>query len=193
MKRWRGERAFHAHESARMDALNGLPLASFWRRAWAIVIDLLLVAIFRAVFHLNGHHENEAVKGSMGWFLIEGEETVRHLIESTLYFAVALKLGKGQTIGKWLMKIKVVSLMHESLTWWQSIERALGYGASLLEGGFGFLQYYIHQNRMCVHDRIAETIVIDLQRSRVGHAIHTDEEELAYEASEGITPETGIE
>jgi uncharacterized RDD family membrane protein YckC len=43
---------------------------------------------------------------------------------------------------------------------WHSVERALGYGASALEAGFGFLQYFIHPNRRTVHDRIAETIVV---------------------------------
>jgi len=42
---------------------------------------------------------------------------------------------------------------------WHSVERALGYAASTLELGFGFLQYFIHPNRRTVHDRIAETIV----------------------------------
>jgi hypothetical protein len=36
----------------------------------------------------------------------------------------------------------------------------LGYYASSLEFGFGFLQYFIDYNRRTVHDRIAETIVI---------------------------------
>jgi uncharacterized RDD family membrane protein YckC len=48
---------------------------------------------------------------------------------------------------------------------WQSIERALGYGASFLEGGFGFFQYFFARNRQTVHDRIAETIVVDLRKS----------------------------
>jgi hypothetical protein len=30
----------------------------------------------------------------------------------------------------------------------------------MLEGGFGFIQYFIEPNHRCVHDRIAETIVI---------------------------------
>jgi uncharacterized RDD family membrane protein YckC len=92
---------------------------------------------------------------------------VRDLMESVAYFAIALKLGKGRTPGKWLMKIRVVSLTHHQIGWWQSIERGLGYGASLLEGGFGFAQYFLNRNRMCVHDRIAETIVVDLRKKRL--------------------------
>jgi uncharacterized RDD family membrane protein YckC len=50
------------------------------------------------------------------------------------------------------------------MTIWHSFERALGYGASVLEFGFGFIQYFIHPNRRTVHDRIAETIVIREQK-----------------------------
>jgi hypothetical protein len=54
----------------------------------------------------------------------------------------------------------VVSLVHERLTLWHCMERTLGYSASSLEGGFGFLQYFKHPNCQTVHDRIAETIVV---------------------------------
>jgi len=40
------------------------------------------------------------------------------------------------------------------------VERALGYSASTLEAGFGFFQFFTARNRQCVHDRIAETIVV---------------------------------
>jgi uncharacterized RDD family membrane protein YckC len=58
------------------------------------------------------------------------------------------------------MRIRVVSLVHHRITFWQAMKRALGYGASILEGGFGFFQYFTNPNRCCVHDRIAETIVV---------------------------------
>ena len=38
------------------------------------------------------------------------------------------------------------------MTLWQSIERALGYGESALEAGFGFMQYFLYPNHRCVHD-----------------------------------------
>ncbi len=79
---------------------------------------------------------------------------------SILYFGLTLFWGNGRTLGKRLVGIRVVSLVHERITFWQSMERALGYGASMLEGGLGFVQYFSHPNRCCVHDRIAETIVV---------------------------------
>ena len=164
LKRLQGlteKRSFRAHETHRMDELDGLPLASFRRRAWAIAIDFLIVAIVSSPFGFLKHHgSHEAAEGTFGWFLMEAVHKVEELAESVLYFAVALKLGSGRTPGKYFMGIRVMSLTHKEIGWWQATERALGYGASLLEGGFGFLQYYINRNRQCVHDRIAETIVV---------------------------------
>ena len=76
------------------------------------------------------------------------------------YFGLATFLGQGQTPGKRLLRIRVVSLTHGHVSLWHALERALGYSASALELGFGFLQYFIHPNRQTVHDRIAETIVV---------------------------------
>lgn len=86
------------------------------------------------------------------------------------YFGLATYFGKGRTPGKRIMKIRVVSLVHDRLSLWHSIERALGYAASALE--FGFMQYFVHPNRRTVHDRIAETIVVDDRPTR---AVDTDE------------------
>jgi uncharacterized RDD family membrane protein YckC len=163
-KKAKGPRFYKAHETPRMDELNSLPLATFQRRFYAIAIDFVLIAIIKSVLHIGGHHEIEARQGSFAWFVLEAKDWLAEILESTVFFAVLLKLGKGQTPGKWLMKIRVLSLTHRELGWWQSIERALGYGASLLEGGFGFFQYFLNRNRMTVHDRIAETIVVHWPR-----------------------------
>ena len=86
------------------------------------------------------------------------------LIALVLYFALWVYFTDGRTPGKWLARTRVVSLTHDTMGPWQSTERALGYGASALELGFGFLQYFIARNRQTVHDRIAETIVIDTRK-----------------------------
>jgi len=77
-----------------------------------------------------------------------------------LYFALVTYFGRGQTVGKRLCRIRVVSLTHEHLGFWHAVERAPGYGASALEGEFGFFQYFLRPDRRTVHDRIAETIVV---------------------------------
>jgi uncharacterized RDD family membrane protein YckC len=163
----RRERHFHAHETARIDELSGVPLATFKQRAWAIAIDFMIVAAARGLLHLRGGgHEDGDSRAQMTFvsLMVQGAHWMKEVIESVVYFGVLLKLGKGQTPGKKLMKVRVVSLTHAELTWWQSAERALGYGASLLEGGFGFMQFFLARNQQCVHDRIAETIVVDVRK-----------------------------
>lgn len=77
-----------------------------------------------------------------------------------IYFGLMTYFWNGQTLGKKIMKIRVISLKKEKLTFWQSVERSLGYGASALEAGFGFIQVIWDENRQAVHDRIAETAVV---------------------------------
>lgn len=88
------------------------------------------------------------------------------LIYFVLFIAASNYIGNGATIGKKIMKIRAVSLVHHRLSLWHSVERALGYGASALEGFFGFFQYFIHPTRRTVHDRIAETIVVSERGQR---------------------------
>jgi uncharacterized RDD family membrane protein YckC len=88
---------------------------------------------------------------NMNWYSI---------VWTVLFFGVATFIGNGKTPGKWIFGIRIVSLTHENITLWHCIERALGYGYSLLELCFGFIQYFIYPNRRTLHDRIAETIVV---------------------------------
>ena len=100
-------------------------------------------------YHMDEHSKTgEAIK------------VVSDVLVPVLYFGILLWRGKGRTPGKRLMRIRVVSLMHRHITFWHSVERALGYGAAALEGGFGFVQFFIHPYRRCAQDRLAETIVV---------------------------------
>ena len=172
---WRDRtRYFHAHETARYDALDGYPLATFRSRAFAIAIDFVIITLFGLPAFFKHHSPAHGETTSFVALLEKAMAEIRELVESVFYFALCLKIGKGQTPGKWIMKIKVVSLTHAQIGWWQAIERGLGYGASLLEGGFGFVQFFLHRNRMCVHDRIADTIVIDIKKPR--HQPHLNHE-----------------
>lgn len=152
---------YNAHVTERMRRIHGMPLASFTRRAAAFVIDFLSAwLLFLAILIPGGRLAHQ-----MG--LLTGDVNLRFdfghwysLLFLVAYFALSTYWGGGRTIGKRLLGIRVVSLVHEHVTFWHSVERALGYGASVLEFGFGFLQYFIDANRRTVHDRIAETIVI---------------------------------
>ena len=152
---------YDPHETERMRELEGRPLASFGRRGAAFVIDFFLCfgLFLIGMFAVGG------VAGRLGLLKenINLQFDFEHwysLIVLVVYFGLSNYWGNGCTLGKRIAGIRAVSLVHERMTLWQSFERALGYGASFLEFGFGFVQYFIHPNRRTVHDRIAETIVI---------------------------------
>lgn len=79
---------------------------------------------------------------------------------ASLYLTVMLSWWKGQTVGKRLMKIRVVRLDGEPITWWVAFERAGGYAAGFATGLLGFAQVYWDANRQAIHDRIVGTVVV---------------------------------
>ncbi len=154
---------YEPHEMERLDKVRGMRLASFTARALAFGIDFLVAFALFLILLILGARFLSAI----GWLGSDANLNLQFnfanwysLLFIVVYFGLFTYFGNGQTPGKWLMKIRVVSLAHEHISLWHSIERALGYGASALELGFGFMQYFIHPNRRTVHDRIAETIVV---------------------------------
>jgi uncharacterized RDD family membrane protein YckC len=143
----------------RVSELQALPLASFKARAGAFMIDFFIVVLLSIPVGLlleyrkiaEGHDIHLEINPFHDWW---------SLIILVLYAGLTTYFGHGQTLGKRLLRIRVVSLTHHRLSFWHSVERALGYGASAAELGFGFYQYFIHPNRQTTHDRIAETIVV---------------------------------
>jgi hypothetical protein len=87
---------------------------------------------------------------------------------SYVYFIGFLVLWKGHTPGKRLFGIRVMRIDGKPITLWRSWERFHGYAASLLTGLLGFLQILWDPSRQCLHDKVAETVVV--QDPRHPHA-----------------------
>jgi uncharacterized RDD family membrane protein YckC len=159
----RPKRRFHAHQNPRLDALNGLPLATFWQRLLGFVTDLVIAIILWFPIEAGWRrfilHQAQI---DLVWDFHEAG----NILVMILYWGLANYFGNGQTPGKWVARTRAVSLTSERMGRWQSIERALGYGAAVLEAGLGFLQFFWDPNRMCAHDRLAETIVIDVRKPK---------------------------
>ena len=154
-----------------------IELATIPARSIAILIDFLTLFI---VFYL--------IDKTFGWIglgitkinltnIFHIEIEARNMSENNIqifktvlgfvpiiYFAVTTYFSNGQSIGKKISGIKIISVYHPRIGLWHCIERSLGYVASTLEFGIGFYQAFWNPNRMTLHDRIAETIVI---KSRV--------------------------
>lgn len=130
----------------------------FWQRTLGYVIDICLALVVWVPLEFSWRryllHETHI---DLKWDFHE----VGNILVMLLYWAAFNYFGNGRTPGKMLARTRVVSLTSDRLGLWQSIERALGYGAAILEGGLGFLQFFWDKNRMCAQDRLAETIVVD--------------------------------
>ena len=159
--------------------LEGMELAGFSRRFFALVIDLIALVLilfaFGTILNYFGlidfslsvgvTNADSPVDGKgLEYHAPEILTTIFKLSIPVLYLGLITFFTNGYTIGKRILRIRILATNHEHLTLWHSIERSLGYYASSLEFGFGFLQYFIDYNRRTVHDRIAETIVIKVKK-----------------------------
>ena len=146
-----------------MRKLDGLPLATFLQRLWGYLVDLAIAMVIWAPMEVSWRVfvlKQENVR--IAWDFHEGG----NIVVLVLYYGIATYVGNGQTPGKWVARTRILSLTHERMGLWQSVERALGYGAAVLECGLGFLQYFWSPNRMCAQDRLAETIVVDVRKRK---------------------------
>jgi uncharacterized RDD family membrane protein YckC len=153
---------------------NEFILATIKKRLAAFLIDwIVLIIIYFCILILFDLFNMDISKINVkGIFEVEIEmaNTPSYLVTflkflfgllPVLYFSFLFYFWKGQTIGKYILRIKVLSLYHEHIGLWHCIERSLGYFASALEFGFGFIQAFWNTNRMTLHDKIGETIVVE--------------------------------
>jgi len=179
--------ATHYYDTSKImhsNRLEGLELADFKRRFFSLLIDLFALVVilygtgtildsfglinFGLTIGIDTDHTAHSLPNIQNGTHINVPEYVKiifKLLIPVLYFGLITCSTNGYTLGKRLFRIRIVSTNHKRLTLWHSIERSLGYYASSLEFGFGFLQYFIDYNRRTVHDRIAETIVIRVKKS----------------------------
>ena len=154
---------------------NEFILATVRKRFVAFLIDwiVLLLLYFGIIFLFGSFNMSISKINVHGIFDVELEMNNAHSylilflkflfgLLPVLYFTISFYFFRGRTIGKYFLRIKVLSLYHEHLGLWHCIERSLGYFASALEFGFGYFQAYWNPNRMTLHDKIGETVVVML-------------------------------
>ena len=157
---------YNPHDTCRSESLAGVPLASFGRRFGAYLVDFVLVIATWAPVEIARQYLVRKLRHESLDIHVEFDyHHWSNVVWLIVYFGTLVWATNGFTPGKKLFGIRILSLTHDRITLWQSIERSLGYGASALEAGFGFLQYFTAHNHQCVHDRMAETIVVN-ERAR---------------------------
>lgn len=157
---------YHPHHIARLQELQGKPLASFWQRGIAFGIDCF-VGIILTLISLIIVRVSEG-RLTVSWGYIEGDlmfdsefmNLLLELIAPVLYFGLLVYITQGKTIGKWIMGIRIVPTTHDRISLLHSIERAMAYATSIAEFGFGFANFFMNHNRRTLGDKVGETIVI---------------------------------
>jgi uncharacterized RDD family membrane protein YckC len=139
-----------------------MPLATFWQRALGYWIDIFLALVLWVPLEFLWRRFILRERTfNLEWDFHE----IGNIVVALIYWGLGNYWGNGQTPGKWIARTRAMSLTSDRMGAWQSIERALGYGAAVLEGGLGFLQFFWDRNRMCAQDRLAETIVVDVRKA----------------------------
>ncbi len=152
-----------------MENNQGIILASRWDRFWASMIDGLLIALVTAptVYFTGGLEE---VDGK----LIEQSflyETLIGLLGIVVFviFNYKLLIYNGQTIGKKLLKIKIVELDNVLPSKKTLLNRYLVYfipnHIPVIGSWFSLVNilFIFGKEKRCIHDYVAKTKVIDLK------------------------------
>jgi uncharacterized RDD family membrane protein YckC len=151
-------------------ALIGRPLGTPTRRAAAMGIDLLLVAL------LSGSSRLWLVAGLVVLLaqLLTTRGGVPRRAQPVLGWVGALIVlllvawWRGQTVGKKLLKLRVLELNGAPMTVLRCLKRYGGYAAGMATGGIGFAQVLWDPNRQALHDKAAHTAVFDERGAAAG-------------------------
>ncbi len=138
---------------------ENITLASISKRAWAYTIDEILISVL-FMFIYMGRIPPQATP-----------EEVIALLNGMFSYVILLKIiyqaffvwMYGATLGKIFMKIKIVSVLDlEKPNIFQSINRAIIRIVSESLFYIGFLWAYANPKRETWHDKIAKTLVINV-------------------------------
>lgn len=149
------------------------PLATFGQRAVAYIVDTIIYAliitvlIFISIWLLS----NSSVISFLAKLKISTKDVgiilisiIGFLFVTDAYFVLQEFYNKGQTIGKKLMKIRVLRLDGRHITLREALIRGLSrIIIDTFPGSFmvGFVSYFCTANQQRVGDLIADTVVVN--------------------------------
>lgn len=155
--------------------------AGFWTRFWAYIIDLLIVSSISGIF-IKPVFRVLDIKISNPSFLLFSPYKVTLLILFLVYFALMTKFT-GQTVGKMILGIKVVTQGGGKLSWGTILFReVIGRFISKLLT-LPYLLVVFMPKKEALHDLFADTYVIheqafereviETRQERKGEELHT--------------------
>ncbi|KGA96181.1 hypothetical protein BALCAV_0217800 [Alkalihalobacillus alcalophilus ATCC 27647 = CGMCC 1.3604] len=133
--------------------------AGFWMRLWAFLLDMVVLFSINSIIIRPILRINEIGASILFTFTLESFAVA---LSFFLYFAFLTKYV-GQTLGKMVFGLRVVSKNGEKLTWTQVIFRE-GIGRLIQQIFFWTKLIYLviafSPNKQGIHDMVADTYVI---------------------------------
>lgn len=162
--------------------------AGFWWRLGAFVIDAAILWGFNylmtGVWNLatdlpwGGVTEQMAeasiVSAPLWWLRV-----IVFFLVQVGYF-VCFWVWRGQTPGKWVMRLKITQFGGAPLTWGIALLRYCGYIISAMILFIGFFWVAMDNRRQGVHDKIAETFVVRIPTRREAASWQSHTGEIIY-------------
>lgn len=134
--------------------------AGFWMRLWAYLVDVIVVFSISGIFT-----SMLSLSDSFSTFSLLGFWSANALVSGIFYYSYFLIMTKltGQTLGKMIFNLKVISENGEILTWFDLFFReVIGrfiYNALLIMK-LVYLVIAFTPKKQGIHDMIGKTIVI---------------------------------
>jgi len=122
-------------------------LAPKYKRLFAYLIDVAIFAIPITIIY------NIGLGGVLPQLIT--------IVSYWLYFAIMESSKNQGTVGKLILKIKVVDQQGEAITFGKATLRHLGRILSMLTFLIGFIIIFFTKKQQCLHDLIAKTLVIN--------------------------------
>jgi uncharacterized RDD family membrane protein YckC len=133
--------------------------AGFWIRVVAALVDFAVFGLVKLSFGALAARFWRTDDGAIG---VQGTMATCTFLFAVLY-VVVLHAFEGQTIGKLLVRVRVVGLDGSPPPLGASLLRFLAYAVSLMPFGMGFVMAGLRADRRGLHDLLAGTRVERLQ------------------------------
>ncbi|WP_241657870.1 RDD family protein [Anaerobacillus alkaliphilus] len=138
---------------------KGYRYAGFWMRLWAYLLDLLVIASINGILITPLSAIGNFREVELAFFNVE---VILMAVVTFLYFLLLTKKW-GQTIGKRVLGLKVISQNEHTLTWTSLIFREI-VGRYILQAFLITYTLYgivaFQKKKQGIHDLIGETYVI---------------------------------
>ena len=155
--------------------------AGFWWRSGAMIIDGIVLWVINYLMTGIWNLATSLPWGGLTQEMVETGVTTAPLWELRLIIFFLVQVGyfisfwawRGQTPGKWIMRLKITRFDGSPIGWGNSLLRYGGYIISAVIFLIGFFWVGIDSRRQGLHDKIAETFVIHIPSKREMEKLQT--------------------